>query len=224
MNNLVKMKFNSYELKNDGSYLNENQANELVEKRNKQILTPEELTDKITKKSNLVKCLNPESDKKVFVYFSKEGEETDTPIHLYNSEGELIMTFPWNGNINLEGKYYKCKYVDNSLSKYSYGPVILPSIKEFKLTATESGNIFINSVRKAPGEIAEVAFTQFNYEGKPNRIHMPGFDASMYPNKEVANEVKDYLSKNKSDGIVFAGALIGGDAFLEYGKKHSYLI
>jgi hypothetical protein len=212
-----------YNLTNDGKYLNENEVKGLMEKREKQILTRSQFINEVVSKSKLIRCLNPESDNKVFVYFAKEGLETDTPIHLYNNEGELIMTFPWNGEVNPSMGKYNLEYVDREVSKNAHGPVVVSPVKEFKLTATESGNIFVNTVRKGNAFNLTVQ-TQLDYQGKRKHVSMPSFKADQYPNKEVAGKVKEYLSKNKDDGIVFAGAAFGGDAFIEYGKKNSYMI
>lgn len=223
MNNVVKIKFSDYELNNETKYMSEQEAKDLLAKRDAQILTPAKLKEKLMAKSKEVQCLNPESkNNKVFVYFSKGGEETDTPVHFYDNEGNLIMTFPFDGEIAQEGKHYRAKYVDRNLSKYSHGPIILPSIKEFRFTATESGRIFINSMRKEPGgRMNDTTSLQYSYDGKPFFIFVGGFSPDEYPNKEVANAVKDYLKKNRSDGTLFAYAAVGGDKFVDYAKKHS---
>ena len=222
MNNVVKLSFKDYELNNETKYLSEEEAKDLLEKREAQILTPAQLKEKVKNMSKDVRCLNPESDKKVFIYFAKGGEETDTPVHLYDNEGNLIMTFPFNGTIEKEGKYFRVKYVDRNLSKYSHGPIVLPSIKEFKFTATESGRIFINSIRKEAGSrMNETTQLEYSYDGTPTFTFVGGFSPDEYPNKKVAAEVKEYLKKNKSDGVVFAYAAVGGDKFVDYAKKHS---
>lgn len=223
MNNVVKLKFKDYELVNEREYFSEEEVKELLEKREAQILTPAQLRQKVKTLSKDVRCLNPESkDKKVFIYFAKGGEETDTPVHLYDNDGNLIMTFPFNGEIAKDGNHYRVKYVERGLSKYTHGPIILPSIKEFKFTATESGRIFINSIRKETGSrMSETTQLEYDYDGKPIFISVVGFPPEEYPNKEVAAEVIEYLKKNKLDGALLAYAAIGGDKFVDYAKKHS---
>ena len=228
MNNLVKINFNGYDLNNEIKYFNEQEINELQTKRTNQILSPQQLAEKIKSKSKQVQCLNPEADNKVFVYFSKEGEETDTPVHFYDKNGKLIMTFPFNGEVETSrgknGPISRVKYVNDYITRAGHSPMIVAPLKQFKMTATEKGNIFINVVRKGDKNNPGINCTesmQFDYDGEKFHFAMPSFQAKEYPDAEVAKTVEEYYKKNKDDGLVFAGALCGGEKFLEYGKKHS---
>lgn len=233
MGNVVQMKVNDMEWKHNQSYggVSLSVAEDMAKKRESQILSPEELSSKIKSKSNQVRCLNPEGKNKVFVYFCKEGEETDTPIHLYNEDGELIMTFPWSGEYSVQDqKQWNGATVKQASlhypGVYSYrgGGMLPPHIQGFKLTATESGVTYINVIRQRGKEAPTVEYAAYDYKGNSCYKPMPCFDPKKYPDKKVAQEVEDYMKKNKYDGLVFAGAAVGGDKFINYGVKHSFVI
>jgi len=111
-------------------------------------------------------------------------------------------------------------YVDEMLT-YDRTILSIP-INRFRFTATESGNIFINTIRDDKDWSS--VWSQFKYNGIKQHIAMPCFDPKKYPNQDVAQKVEKHLKSHKYDGIVFAGAAFGGDEFIKYGMEHSHVI
>ena len=182
------------------------------------LLTPQEFAEKV-KKGEAV-CISPEdADKRVYMYTDKSGLCPQSSVQFYTEEGELMFTYPWNGQTteNIYG---------GEEMRYFSG---LKDIREVSAFATKKGKVVIHSrgLVKDTQAIVGKELNVLQADGEYVRDVTPQFGI-VYYEKSLG---KDYVSKDhrlKSEYVgncdkLFALIYMEGDAFIEHSSEHTRL-
>ena len=197
------------------------QARALTFQREISLLSRSELSTKISKGEAI--CLNPESTgHRVYVYIDNENVCPLAKVHFYDEKGDVMFTYPWDGNCEKHGENYTLVTndhqplcgLDNSDLIYS-----------LQLTATEKGRIAIRS--KEHGGSAPImprdfyAFSIYRNTGNEDRIwgavNWTGYQGTKPGDKGESSE-PDYCQS------WMQAIATDGDKLIDHALEHSYVI
>lgn len=189
----------------DKIFYNDEEAKKLQEARKKSILTREQVKEKL--KSGELKVINPEAEFKTAVYVCQEKGSELFKVQFYDSNGELLATYPWNGSI------------------YEKELMLLPrwvsGVEDLQLTTTPKGKIVFREHYYPDGPYrpllwrGNVFYDGAMYgDGHRGAVNFNGYQHEVLPEE----------SRRQRDEKWFKHMEEHGDDYIEHCSNHNYVI
>lgn len=215
-NKIVKLTELNITLDSNGySY---SQIKEMLQTRKESVLSKAELVEKL-------KCGEAAFvSEQVVVYVDRTNRSPMSKVHFYNLQGNLMFTYPWNGEIFKEMKLnketlkfeYKFEMVDSRKTSFCFLKG-RKEIKSLECVATDSKKIAINDLSSDCNNEESWRFSLFTAFGKEEMFTSPA-SVSNYSDYHLTN--KDYQERNRN---WFKAIASEGDKILNYVSGESYI-
>jgi len=203
-----------------------NNIEEMKQQRESSILKEGKFEEKISQR--LVQNIGSEENP-VFLYIATKDEERkdtclpESAIQFYDSCGELIFTFPWNGATNdQKGCFFKEKEnIERNDGKFYNDERRNMVINDLKAVATKEGSIVLN-VNSTYDYCEAIGMRDWNLSiHRKSENYKTEFPMGKVSFSEYSEKYKDL--KYKSDKWMIAVAE-EGDKLLNYGKTNSMVM
>ena len=221
------------------NYMPYDKFSEIEEARNQSLL-PQEIVEEMIASGEMV-CINPQADKKVYMYVDRSGVCDLSCVQFYGEDNNLLFTYPWNGEhtdthfIPNKGIYSNVGLVGMGCF-HAFGDRTFTS--KIQVTATESGAIAISDLSELsrPPIVPQTEWSAEMFEYNENRgcytrssFRYGALEVENYPYTDELREIREYTEQNQdstenSPNKDFVGVAVGGDKYLEFSRTNSYVI
>lgn len=215
--------FNNLKINIDTKQLSSEQLKELLNEREKSILSVDQLREKLIKGEASV--LNPKANSMVYMYIANETKCPMSKVQFYDSTGELICTYPWNGNHEIYGVIRntngKLENAYRVLSSKNF-PYNYTDISDLQVTTTPNGKIVLrqNEYVIQPPLKSEYKWRGLvlsdgkEYHYQFGAIEIDNYEGTKLSNESISNRDENWANLMENEG----------DKFMEYCEGNSFVI